>query len=116
MLSPDHRATLSAKLNLAVCLADAGDLAAAAALLAVAADGMARVLGPDHPDTLRCQLNSALVEQRRGGEGPTAELAALIASGEVLDRLARRLGDAHPAVEVLRAGQLLRKVIDPHPF
>ena len=107
VLSPDHPRTLSATLNLAVCLADAGDLEAAAPLMALAAGGMARVLGPDHPDTLRCQANAAIIEQRRGGDGPAAEL---------LDRLTRRLGDAHPAVEVLRAGNLLRKVIDPHPF
>jgi hypothetical protein len=68
------------------------------------------VLGPDHPHTLRCQANLAIILLRARGAGYQDSL------DQAIERLGQRVGPTHRAVKALRAGRLLRRIIDPHPF
>ncbi|MEV4517396.1 FxSxx-COOH system tetratricopeptide repeat protein [Dactylosporangium sp. NPDC049525] len=109
VLGAGHAYTLAARLNLAVIQAELGDLGGARDLVGRTWAEQQRVAGPEHPDTLRCQANLGLIHREFNGADP-AGLA------DVLDRLAQRLGEHHPAVLALRAGRHAHRMLDPHPF
>jgi hypothetical protein len=109
VLGSDHPHALAAQMNVAICEFDVRETERALSRMADAARRLARVLGADHPHTLRCEANLSLIKCAVHGPGvPGPE--------PIIDRLASRLGDDHPAVAALRDGRLLRRVIDPHPF
>lgn len=110
VLGPQHPYALAARMNLAIVAAEQDHYDEALNLMASAASQMSQVLGPSHPHTLRCEANLAVIRRLHGGEAYQAEEDAAI------DRIARRVGTAHPAVAALRHGRLLRRIIDPHPF
>jgi hypothetical protein len=97
-------------MNLAICLQEVGRSAEALAMMADAAERLARVLGEEHPHTLRCRANHAIIRAGAAGLSPVAEAQVFI------DKLVVRLGAHHGAVLALQEGRLLRRVIDPHPF
>ncbi|HET9256651.1 MAG TPA: FxSxx-COOH system tetratricopeptide repeat protein [Pseudonocardiaceae bacterium] len=113
-LGDSHPDCLAAAMNSATCRYEAGDIDGAARETAVLATRMTAVLGQDHPDALACRGNLALLESGRragglrGGDPATAK---------AINDLADWLGQQHPSVTSLRAGQLIYRVIDPHdPF
>ena len=110
VLDANHPRVLGATINLAVCCAEVGELDEAVELAATAADGMRERLGPEHPDTLCAQADHVLIRRMAGVPGLYSELAV------VQNRLALRLGERHPAAQAVRRGDLLPKIIDPHPF
>jgi hypothetical protein len=78
---------------------------------------MAKALGQRHPDVLTCRANLALLKSGGRGDGSGGLLGDDPATTGAIDDLAARLGQNHPSVTSLRAGQLLYRVIDPHdPF
>lgn len=107
-LGAAHSSTVAARMNLAACLADSREFAPAAEETAAAAINLARILGPSHPDTLRCRMNLALIRAAQGDPDPEADA--------VLAELVALVGEDHPSVRTLRAGALVHRVIDPHPF
>ncbi|GIH06042.1 hypothetical protein Rhe02_41090 [Rhizocola hellebori] len=110
VLSDDHPYTLAARVNLAVCTAEEGDVEAAYQPIQEAATQLAKVLGPDHPDTVRCDANLAMLGGKLGINGSDAM------ADKALERLVMRLGRSHPAVEALVEGKLLHRIVEPHPF
>jgi hypothetical protein len=110
VLYPDHPYALAAQMNLAVVAADAQAYDEALTLMGAAAERLAVVLGPDHPHTLRCEANRVLILHRLHGAAYRDQVETAI------DVFARRVGPRHPAVDALRVGKLLRRIIDPHPF
>ncbi|MEV4514379.1 tetratricopeptide repeat protein [Dactylosporangium sp. NPDC049525] len=97
-------------MNLAVVEADDQNYETARSLMATAAADLAEVLGPEHPHTLRCEANRAIIDLRVHGHAYQEQVNIAI------DAFADRVGRAHPAVQALRRGRLLRRVIEPHPF
>ncbi len=88
---PDHRQTLIARGNLAVCTGQAGDAAGARDLFAALLPDMDRVLGPDHPETLNTRHELARCTGQTGdAAGARDQLAALLPVRE------RVLGPDHP--------------------
>ncbi|MFC0532770.1 FxSxx-COOH system tetratricopeptide repeat protein [Phytohabitans kaempferiae] len=110
VLGEEHPYTLAARMNQAICLVEVGDGAKARDLLRVTALRMAEALGADHPDTLSCQTHLAVVSRRLDEPGAAGTYA------RALERLAGVLGTDHPIVTALREGQLVYRVLDPHPF
>jgi tetratricopeptide (TPR) repeat protein len=110
VLGVEHPYTLAATMNLAVCTAETGDLDAAITIAREVCTQLTQVLGPDHPDTLRGRANLALVMQKLRLGGSEADETS------VLEELARRIGNTHPAVTALRERRFLHRVVDPHPF
>jgi hypothetical protein len=82
--------------QLAHTLSDAGDPAAAVALLKAVHAGRARMFGPDHPDTLEslAELAFACLEADDPDAAPSHE--------ELLERWERTFGPDHPDTEELR--------------
>ncbi|BDM69737.1 hypothetical protein HEK616_32240 [Streptomyces nigrescens] len=58
-LGPDHPDALTAQVNIASCLGNAGDTAGAVSSCEEVLQQMLRVLGPEHPKTLRAKHNLA---------------------------------------------------------
>jgi hypothetical protein len=107
VLGTDHPYTLAAAMNLAIMMAEAGELQQAAMQMAEITERLEQVLGADHPDTVRGQANLALARRlRRGVSGEE----------EITERLIAWLGPRHPAVEAFREHRYLHRVLDPHPF
>jgi hypothetical protein len=109
-LGPAHPYTLAARVNLAVCTAEDGDLAAALQPIDQTATQLGIVLGADHPDTLRCEGNLAILSGRLGLAGSDTMM------NRALQRLVARLGTSHPAAEAMREGKFLHRIVEPHPF
>jgi MinD-like ATPase involved in chromosome partitioning or flagellar assembly/tetratricopeptide (TPR) repeat protein len=109
VLFPDHPYALAAQMNFAICVAASGDAQAAIEPMRDATARITRTFGPHHPHTMRCQANLALLLDRVGAAGD-------VELNDTLRALADTIGVAHPAVNALREGRLLRRIIDPHPF
>lgn len=117
LLGDSHPDYLAAAMNNATCRYDAGDIEGAAEETAALATQMATALGKQHPDLLACRANLALLESGGRGGGSGGLLGGDPATTRAIDDLAGRLGQSHPSVTSLRAGQLLYRVTDPHdPF
>ncbi|MFC5007713.1 FxSxx-COOH system tetratricopeptide repeat protein [Dactylosporangium cerinum] len=110
VLGPKHPYALAAQMNLAVVEADDNNFEVARTLMADAALDLVEVLGPEHPHTLRCEANRAIIDLRVHGHAYQERVNIAI------DKFADRVGQGHPAVQALRRGRLLRRIIDPHPF
>ena len=109
-LGAAHPYTLAAKMVLASVLAKRGDLTGARKLEDVVAAEREQVLGPQHPDTLRCRVNQLLTQHEQGVEGALRKRQAVIWDLGVL------IGNEHPDVTSVMAGNRLLCVIDPPPF
>ncbi|MDQ3150425.1 MAG: FxSxx-COOH system tetratricopeptide repeat protein [Actinomycetota bacterium] len=114
LLGDSHPYYLAAAMNHATCRYDAGDVEGAAEEMAASAIRMAKALGRRHPDVLRCRANLTLLESGGRGDGSGGLLGGDPATARAIDDLAALLGQNHPSVTSLRAGQLLYRVIDPH--
>jgi hypothetical protein len=110
VLGDRHPYTLAARMNLSICQAELGEAATAVDALEEVAGLLALVLGFDHPDTLRCLANVVLGKNALGMEQAGG------ARTRVLEQLTGKLGRNHPAVEALRQGRFLHRVVEPHPF
>ncbi|GIJ57375.1 FxSxx-COOH system tetratricopeptide repeat protein [Virgisporangium aurantiacum] len=110
VLTADHPYTLASQMNLSIVLAEQDERELALELSRDAAVRLLDTLGPDHPDTLRCEANLAIILTNLGRDEPMAR------EGQVLERLARRIGARHPATDALRDRRFLHRTIDPHPF
>ena len=117
-LGGEHPYALSGLMNEAICIAeqtdppegrDAADQEALR-LLHRATEGLGRVLGEDHPNALRCRANLLLLRERLEPGQWAQQLDA------TARRLARRLGEGHPAVSAIREKRFQRRIIDPHPI
>jgi MinD-like ATPase involved in chromosome partitioning or flagellar assembly len=109
VLGHNHPYAIAAQWNVAVCCYEVGELREALDLMQDAAVRLAEVLGPEHPHTLRCQANHAIIRRALDPDSPREEQ-------DIIERLARRIGDDHTTVVGLREGRVLRRIIDPHPF
>jgi hypothetical protein len=110
-LGPDHPYTLSALMNLAICLTDVNRTAQARTLLAGKIDAIRHTFGHDHPNTLRAEANLALMDRALGDAQADIRLATL------RERLVNRLGgERHPIVAGLQRRSYLYRLIDPHQF
>jgi tetratricopeptide (TPR) repeat protein len=109
-LGPDHPYSLAAAMNQAICLVEVGEPEKGRDLLQGVATRMRTELGAQHPDTVSCETHLAIVQRRLGEVGSAAHYTRLI------ERLAKALGADHPIVTELREGQLVYRVLDPHPF
>jgi len=117
LLGDSHPYYLAAAMNHATCRYDAGDVEGAAEETAASATLMAKALGWRHPDVLACRANLALLESGGRGDGSGGLLGGDPATTRAIDDLAALLGQNHPSVTSLQAGQLLYWVTDPHdPF
>ena len=92
LLGPEHPATVGSMNNLAIALADLGDVAGAAELHRQVLDARRRLLGPEHPDTLSSMNNLAETLRALGDAAGAAELHR-----QALDAQRRLLGPEHPA-------------------
>jgi tetratricopeptide (TPR) repeat protein len=117
LLGDSHPDYLAAAMNHATCRYDAGDVAGAAEETAALATRMVKALGQRHPNVLACRANLALLESGGRGDGSGGLLGGDPTATKAIDDLAARLGQNHPSVTSLRAGQLLYWVTDPRdPF
>ncbi|GIF22186.1 hypothetical protein BJ973_002511 [Actinoplanes tereljensis] len=109
VLGLEHPYTLAARINQAIFMAEWGAVPQAFELLEPVAARVDRIIGPEHPDAVRCAANLVLLRRDLYGPAPDDY-------NDVLQRLARVLGAAHPAVEALRERRYLHRTLDPHPF
>lgn len=100
-LGPDHPHALVTAIGLATDLALDRLVADAVALGRATLDGLRRSRGDDHPETLICAVNLATDT----GTGRR----------EAIERLAARLGSAHPDVRAAATGARLECDIEPPP-
>jgi tetratricopeptide (TPR) repeat protein/MinD-like ATPase involved in chromosome partitioning or flagellar assembly len=111
MLGWDHPFTLAVAMNASTCLAEHGQEAEAVGMMRNVTQHMNRVLEPDHPDSLTGVLNLDLMASRAASYRRPPNVV------QALEKLAARLGEAHPTVTRLRAGELAYRLIDPSdPF
>jgi hypothetical protein len=94
-------------MNLAVTVAESGEVASAAAAMTKVCDALDDTLGPEHPDTLRARANLALAQPANSGPA---------GASEIIERLSAGLGSGHPAVSAFRDRRYLHRLIDPEPF
>jgi hypothetical protein len=102
-----HPFTLSCAINLANCLGDAGELAAAESLGRETISRLASVLHQDHPDVLVCQADLAITLRDAGRKEEAEELRATVLAG--FDRV---LGAAHPDAVQARSGQRINRDLE----
>ena len=105
-----HPLTLSCAVNLANCLGDSGEFAAAEALERETISRLGQVLGHDHPDVLVCQADLVVTLRDTRRDREAKELKA-----RVLMELNRMLGTGHPDAMQLREGQRINRDLEPHP-
>ncbi len=110
ILGDDHPFTLSCAVNLANCLGDSGDLAAAEQLQRETIARLRDTLGLLHPDTLTCEANLAVTLRGAGQDEEAEELRA-----RVLNDLGPVLGPHHPNVELLQDWQRIDRELEPQP-
>ncbi|GAA4697213.1 FxSxx-COOH system tetratricopeptide repeat protein [Phytohabitans rumicis] len=106
----EHPYTLATAMNQAICFFEVGETEKARDLLKSVAARMAVALGPDHPDTVSGEAHLAIFVRRIGEPGAAGAYA------RALERISKALGTDHPIVNELREGQLVYRVLDPHPF
>jgi CO dehydrogenase nickel-insertion accessory protein CooC1 len=109
-LGENHPYTLAASMNLASAMVETEDLESAREHMRQVFARMAAVLGEAHPDTLTCESHVAIVTRR---------LDESVSAGDVtgvIQRLADTIGASHPIVLALQEGQLVHRILDPHPF
>ena len=109
-LGPEHPYTLSARMNLAICITDTGDVAEAREVLRLRSSRILRVFGPEHPNAMRCEANVALMDRELGDKTADVRLATL------RERLIERTNERHPVVSALQRRRYLYRIIDPHQF
>jgi hypothetical protein len=69
------------------------------------------VLGADHPDTLVCQADLAVTLRDSGRLVESEELSAGALAG-----LEHKLGNAHPDVAQVRAGERINRDLEPQMY
>jgi tetratricopeptide (TPR) repeat protein len=117
LLGDSHPDYFAAAMNHATCRYDAGDIEGAAEETAALVIRMTTALGQWHPDVLACRANLALLESVGRGDGSRGLPGGDPATTSAIEDLAAQLGQKHPLVTSLRAGQLIYRVTDPHePF
>jgi Tetratricopeptide repeat len=77
-----HPLTLSCAINLANCLGDSGEFAAAEAVERETISRLGQVLRHDHPDVLVCQANLVVTLRDTQREGEAKELKATRRGGK----------------------------------
>jgi hypothetical protein len=97
-------------MNLANCLADAGDIREAAKLDTETYGRFGRLFMDDHPDTLAAGANLAQSLEAIREPGQARELRH-----RILPMFARRLGEEHPTTVAARNGERIDREIEPQP-